>query len=292
MNVALYKNFLSLKKAIIEEKKDMDAVIAVDGYEGTGKSTIAQQVAYFVDSTFNLERICFNPLEFRKAIYKADKFQAIVYDEAFSGLNARQSMGQTNRAIISMLTEIRQKNLFVFILIPSIFDLDKYVALWRTRALIHTYMEKGFKRGSFSFYNQKKKKQLYLKGKKLYQYNLTAPNFRGGFPHQYTVNEQDYRARKSIKLGADSRKLETASKYKLQRDTLLYWIYHKKHLKMSYEKLSKVVTMFSQDNLSGRAVAMSIMELKKQIQEKKELQQDFIKISVDEKEEEEDYPEY
>lgn len=297
MNIALHSNMKFMKDLIVGDKvkkkkgKDWDMVICVDGREGAGKSVLAQQMAYFLNPNFNLDNLCFNSLEFRKKILAANKFDAIIYDEAFSGLNARQSMGAINRSVVSMLTEIRQKNLFVFILVPSFFDLDKYVALWRSFALIHVYTGKNLKRGFFSFYNYKRKKKLYLLGKKLYQYNKEIPNFRGEYPNQYTVNEKEYREKKMKKLGIEEKKLEIASKYKLQRDTLLLWMYKKKQLKLSYRLIGEILGLVG-DGLTGRAVATAVNELQKQIMEKEQLKRDMIEIKVDEHEEAKEFPEY
>ena len=190
----------NLQIAATTIKKDWDMIFAVDGSEGSGKSVFTQQMAYFCDDTFNIERICFTPKDFRKVIMASSKYQSIVYDEAYTGLSSRASMSLINRTLISMLAEIRQRNLFVFIVMPCFFDLDKYVALWRSRALIHVYTGKNFQRGFFSFYNMEKKKSLYINGKKFYIYNNPKPNFRGRFTNVYTVNENEYRKKKRITL--------------------------------------------------------------------------------------------
>ena len=57
---------LTVAKDIV--KKDWDMVFCVDGYEGSGKSVLAQQCAMFCDETFNIDRICFTPDGFVKAI--------------------------------------------------------------------------------------------------------------------------------------------------------------------------------------------------------------------------------
>jgi len=192
MDGYLKTNLGIMKDAI---KEDWDMVIVVDGIEGSGKSVLAQQVAKEADPSFNIDRIVFNPKKFVKAIEKAGKYEAIVYDEAYGGLNTRQVLSQTNRALVSMMAEIRQKNLFVIIVLPCFFELDKYVAVWRSRALIHVYTD-GFKRGLFRFYNQARKKNMYINGKKTYDYRKGIHNFHGRFLNQYTVDEAEYRAKK------------------------------------------------------------------------------------------------
>ena len=192
------KNNLDSCKAAI--KKDWDMIFVIDGKEGSGKSVMAMQCAYYCDPSPDLiDRITFTPDSFKKAVLNAKPFQAVIYDEAHSGLNARASMSLINRNLISMLTEIRQRNLFVFIVLPTFFDLDKYVALWRSRALIHVYTN-GSQRGLFAAYNTKKKMMLYLKGKPFYKYNVQTPNFHGKFSNFYPVDEAEYRKRKAMAL--------------------------------------------------------------------------------------------
>lgn len=197
-------------------KKDLDMIFVVDGGEGSGKSVLTMQCAFYCDPDPELaNRICFTPAQFRQAIMKAEKYQAVIYDEAHSGLNSRAAMTMVNRTLVSMLTEIRQKNLFVFIVLPTFFDVDRYVALWRSRALIHVYFNKGFERGYLAFYNSKSKKLLYLKGKKLYQYGVQKPDFIGRFPNFYPLNESQYRKLKADALHRRERSYEEAETAKL-----------------------------------------------------------------------------
>lgn len=175
----------------------------------SGKSVKAMQDCYYFDPSFNLERICFTPFEFSKVIRQAKPYQAVLYDEAYTGLSSRAAMSVINRTLVKMLAEIRQKRLFVAIVMPTFFDLDKYVALWRARALVHVYTGKNFKRGFFLFFNMERKKQLFVLGKKYYSYYKPPANFKGRFANTYIVDEKEYRKRKRdslMKRGADQEK--------------------------------------------------------------------------------------
>lgn len=192
------KENLDTGKTVI--KKDWDMLFACDGNEGSGKSVFVMQIAKYCDPSFDIDRVVFTPGEFRKAIIAAEKYQAIVYDEAYTGLSSRATMSLINRTLISMLAEIRQRNLFVFVVMPCFFDLDKYVALWRSRGLFHVYTGKKFERGYFAFYNIDKKKDLYINGKKFYSYSKPKPNFIGRFTNHYVVDEAAYRKKKRDSL--------------------------------------------------------------------------------------------
>lgn len=203
---------LDIAKNVIQ--KDWDMVFAIDGYEGSGKSVFAHQAAKYCDPTLSLDRIVFTPDDFRKVVTNAEPYQSVVYDEAYTGLSSRSTMGVINRALVSMLAEIRQKNLFVFVVMPTFFDLDKYVALWRSRGLFHIYTGENFQRGFFAFYNVDRKKQLYILGKKFYSYSKPKPNFIGRFVNHYTVDEKEYRKKKRVSLVAREKKAEEERKRK------------------------------------------------------------------------------
>lgn len=202
------KSNLDIAKSAI--KKDWDMVFVIDGAEGAGKSVKAMQGAFYCDPTLTNENITFSPKQFRQAITNSDQYQAVVYDEAYTGLSSRATMSLINRTLVSMLAEIRQRNLFVFVVMPCFFDLDKYVALWRSRALIHVYTAENFARGYFAFYNVERKKQLYIHGKKYYSYAKPKPNFYGRFTNYYPVDEKAYRLNKRNALVARERKVEEA----------------------------------------------------------------------------------
>lgn len=217
-------------------KKDNDQVIIVDGGEGSGKSVFAMQVAKVVDSDFTIDRVCMTPNEFTKAVIQAKKGQAVVFDEAFTGLSSRASLTEINKLIVSLMMEMRQKNLFVIIVMPTFFLLDRYVALFRAQALFHIYIKNG-QRGRWTYFGSKKKKMLYLLGKKMFSYSKPKSKMRGRFMDQYTVNEAEYRAKKKKALLEKSRQTK-AETFKQQRDTL-FWIMNRK-LNMNNVEISRL----------------------------------------------------
>lgn len=188
---------LDLAKKMV--KKDFDFVMVIDGGEGAGKSVLAQQIAYYFDNNLTLDNVCFTPENFRNQVINAEPGSCIILDEGFGSLSSRQSLSITNKAITDMLTEVRQKNLFIIVVLPSIFDLDRYVSMWRSRCLIHVYLN-GIDRGYFTFFNQQKKKMLLTLGRKTYNYSCIKSNFKGRFVNFYTVDEQAYREKKLTSL--------------------------------------------------------------------------------------------
>lgn len=198
----------NLKAALDTErqviKKDWDFVNLVDGGEGSGKSKIAKQMAKYVDPTFDLSHIAFTAQQFKKLVLNANQYAAIVYDEAYTGLNSKGAMGFINRALVEMLAEVRQRNLFIFVVMPTFFELVRYVALWRSRCLIHVYTGDNFQRGYFAFYNVDQKKGLYILGKKFFIYKtnepMAKPNFIGRFTNYDPVDVLEYNRLKRVNL--------------------------------------------------------------------------------------------
>lgn len=240
MDTALSQNLDILKSTI---KKDWDVVICVDGPEGVGKSVLAQQIAYFLDPSFNCSRMTMGLEAFEDAIYTANAGQAIVGDEMMRLLNSRSAMTKINKRIIELLAEVRQKNLFIVLVMPSFFDMDKYGALWRTTALIHVYTGDGLKRGFFAFFGERKKKLLYLLGKKFYDYRQVKPDFIGRFANTYLIDEAEYRAKKLKVLRRRPLEQNNAEddRWKTRMAILIKFLQDKKILKQ--KKIAEVLNL-------------------------------------------------
>jgi len=225
----LLSNLQHFKKMVLHD--DLDCIILVDGGEGAGKSVLAQQIAKFLDPSFGVGDICFSGSQFKKAVINAEKYKCIVFDEALSALNKMKSISSLNVSVVDLLAEVRQKNLFIIIILPSFFDLTKNVACWRSRALFHVYMKgEKFQRGFFNAYSYDKKLNLFIGGKKYYNYHCASPSFYGRFTNGYTVDETEYRKLKLTNLRAyavdedvEENKVEKRYRFKLFRlvDTLL-----------------------------------------------------------------------
>lgn len=180
-------------------KKDKDKVFIIDGREGTGKSTLAQQLAMNLDPDFNINKIVFTADQFKEVIRSPErkKGDCIILDEAYFSINSRSAMTNVNKSLVGLATEMRQLNLFIIICLPTYFDLDRYFALFRTDVLIHCYLNKKGDRGQYILFGWHKKKELYLKGKKTYSYGFVkSPYPPCSFNKGYVVDEELYREKK------------------------------------------------------------------------------------------------
>lgn len=190
------KELDKIKRLVLE--KDRDFVWIIDGEEGVGKSLLAQQQAAYLDPNFNIDNVCFNSTTFINRLKTCGRGSCIILDEAFSAANSRASLTDVNRSLIGVATEMRQRNLFVIIVLPSFFDLDRYFALHRARALMHVYFDKETgDRGQYVVFPKHQMKLLYIFGKKFYSYgkpHSMFPPFR--FNNFFVVDEFEYRKRK------------------------------------------------------------------------------------------------
>ena len=213
-----------IKNAVI--KKDRDYVLVIDGEEGSGKSVLAMQIAKYFDPKFNLDKVVFNSDQFMKSIKEIPKYSCVLLDEAYSASNSRATLTEVNRAMVGVATEMRQRNLFVIMVLPSFFDLDKYFALWRCKALIHVYFDKDGGRGRYIIFPKTKKKYLYLNGKKTYSYAKPASPFPAcRFFNHYVLSEEEYRLKKAEAF--KKRTLSNQAKnWKGQRDAMIKELHH------------------------------------------------------------------
>jgi energy-coupling factor transporter ATP-binding protein EcfA2 len=220
------------------KRKNYDKFVLITGREGAGKTTFASQCALYCDPTFNLDRIYFTPEQFLEGVENAEKFTAHVFDETMWSLGSRSAITKMNRVLIKIISEMRSKNLFVFMCIPNFFSMDWYISLHRSTGLLYVY-----KRSFFASYDYPTKKKLWMNGKKTHSYK-TPPNFKGRFTKYFSINQEEYDKKKNkainswIKHKGES---EKTLKYKDQRNILIRECI--KNKTFSTEELSKLIDL-------------------------------------------------
>jgi len=257
-------------------KSDEDRVYVVDGRERSGKSVFTLQQAAYIDPTIiepgeAQKRITFDPEDGLRSIREtnsnSDQTKVLIFDEAFRGLSSRAALSKTNKKIIQALMEMGQKNLVLFIVLPSFFMLDLYPAMIRSNALFHITKKRGSKRRSFHIYNYSKKASLYQIGiKKGWKYHVNT-RFKGRFYGKYPGGdsfEKLYRKMKKDSLEKAEQvfdKQAQESKYLNQRNILITEIY--KDLK-SYRQVS--------ERLKELGVRMSHTQVMEVVRKPKEIE--------------------
>ncbi|KKN27598.1 hypothetical protein LCGC14_0862850 [marine sediment metagenome] len=202
---------------------DQDRLYVITGREGVGKSTFCMQLAYVVDPNLCLNNIVFTPKQFEDRIRNAKKFEAIIYDEGFSGLSSKGSISKQNKQLVRLLMECRQRNLFIFIVLPSFFLLEKYIAIFRSTALFNVLASKrNFKLRYYKVYNYQQKKLLYIKGKTMMDYSKPkiSKSYRFYKKLPPGISDEGYRHKKLMSFRNNDGETTEESKHLKQRAVL------------------------------------------------------------------------
>ena len=193
----LFNNIYSIKQNA--KKYNGDILFVVDGEEGSGKSTIARQISIVLDTSFDDKRICYSTQDAIQMHKKHGKWKSLCLDESKEDLDRKSTMSKKNKYFMNFLSQSRQENKFLSVVLPSIFDLDKYVAEHRARFLVHCYKFKGKNLGYFKFYGKKGIKKLFMYGSKTREYNV-SPSFTGRFSKQEVIDLKEYDKRKKAAI--------------------------------------------------------------------------------------------
>lgn len=256
--VEIYTNFYK------RQKKNWDNWLIYSGDEGDGKSTIAKQdLAYMASLNgrkFTVDDISFTPEQFSKSIDNAKDRESKLFDEAITGLASARTMSEVNHILRVKAAMCRKKKLTVGIIIPSFFDLDKNIAIHRSRALIHVYTRE-LRRGFYNYYTKDKKRLLYIAGKKFYNMAAIKPEFRGDYGKWTTVNEDEYEDKKD-KATEDQQVKEgiMAGKTRMHRDAAMYMLNTKGITQL---KIAEGLTELTNLEIKRTTVESAIKKFKK-----------------------------
>ena len=110
------------------QKNQYDFTIVISGWKGTGKSTLAYQLAKAIDPNFSLERnICISPdaLDIIAQIEKMNKNCAVVLDEAIGALYIENWAEAEQKAFHQYVNQLQRKGKYAVVIncIPSLADL-------------------------------------------------------------------------------------------------------------------------------------------------------------------------
>ena len=195
----------NLDLGVAQLHKDWDQVWFIDGPEGAGKSVLGVTLAYYVSPPERrhtlLDRIIVKIEDAPSTIKNAKPFDSIVIDEGYGAMSSTGFMIKLNKVLQRLFTEIRAKNLFIFVIAPTFMDINRYFAVWRSKCLLHVYSSKD-ERGYCAFFNGDLKKRLYILGKKqFYNYACVHPNFRFRFTNcaRVCVDWDEYKRIKTAK---------------------------------------------------------------------------------------------
>jgi len=192
-------------------KQDDDFLIVIDGPEGAGKSILAQQIGFYcakrLGTPFTIENIHFQLNDYIDFSIEKPEYTVLVLDEARKILNRKSATTLEVKKFTNYISECRNKRQVHIICLPAYHDLDKYVALWRMKALIHlkkyfvesNKFDSGYelKRGKYvAFFNMKNVQYWYDKP---YNYPTTF-DLRGEFKNVDVIDKEEYIEKKGENL--------------------------------------------------------------------------------------------
>ena len=149
-----YYRVYSIKKSLLN---DFDAITVITGYEGSGKSVLASQIATTVSPSFHKGLVGYDPEDLARMVNDLQKGDTIWIDEGGLFLFSRDSTKGANKILIKFLTICRQLNVHVIICVPNFFILDTYLRDHRVKYLFHIVKNRKnfllFKRDSIKVIN-------------------------------------------------------------------------------------------------------------------------------------------
>lgn len=223
MDGYLKKNLDFVKDKVIHRVNMFTCIVS--GRSGSGKSTAVGQWAYYLSNgKFGIDQETFTPQQFMEGLETIDKGNSLVLDEAFAIMNKRKTLSSQNMIGLSMLQQARIKQCFIFIVLPSMYDLDKNLILNIADLHIRCYRKPFGRRGQFCVYNRKRLKNLWLHCRQSYSYSpkIAKANFRGRFTKFFPLDIKAYEKKKALSLKSlvEEQKRE-GGKYIDQRNKLI-----------------------------------------------------------------------
>ena len=191
--------------------RDWDCVylISGDGMTRIGKSILAQQICYYVSqkmgTPFTMKNIVFSGDELIERGHKLPKNSVILYDEARGDLDNKRVIESNTKKILDFFSECGMYNHFFVLNMPDFFDYPKSIAILRSEALINVYRKEvpktdkagktiiNWQRGQYEFFTRKRKKKLYLMGKKTLDYGIhVGTPIYGQFNNKWILDYDKY----------------------------------------------------------------------------------------------------
>lgn len=194
-----------------------DNLLLIDGDEGSGKSNLSTEVAYYMAQKtgrkFDVNDVYFDVEILINEAIKEDSYDRIfVWDEAALKGMASDWQNQWQKKLIKMLMVARKRRHIYIFNIPKFFKLNEYLVVDRSIGLIHTYLKKGIKIGTYAYYTNNKKEFLYniyrKTRKRAYRSSFSFRGESTKYNLPNIINEDEYESKKddaimSIDKGTD-----------------------------------------------------------------------------------------
>ncbi len=213
-------------KRVHQKKPKLDCLLNVEGEEGTGKTTLAVSIAYYIaDQTgrsFDESNIFFDVEKLIKFAQSTED-KIIIWDEpALDGLSS-EWWKESQKNLIKLLMTARKKRHFYIFCLTKFHKFNEYMVVDRPMAMIHTYYRRRVEPGRFVYIKKKYLEGLLriYKTKKVRAYKkFTA--FHGSFVDALSkiIDEVAYDKEKDkaiMSIGNQKKDAATIDKQKLNK---------------------------------------------------------------------------
>ncbi len=123
-----------------------DCLVIIDGFEGSGKSSVAFQLCHYLEPGWNpQDRVIIDYEDWLQFYEAGDRGKTYLLDEGGDLAFSRDAMSGQNKHVVRILQMARILNNIMIVCCPSIHWLDKYIR--EHRALIYIKVHKEFHAG-------------------------------------------------------------------------------------------------------------------------------------------------
>jgi hypothetical protein len=188
-------------------KDSDDFVIIIVGSEGAGKSVLSQQIAGYLSNQlqtpFTVDNIHFNTANYQDFALTKPKYNINILDESRSSLNKMRGNSKSNVDFTNYISECRDANQIHILILPAFTDLDRYVAVHRSKLVINVikYRDKTtgkLMRGSYQIIKADNKYDLNKAWEMKYKgFSLNLIWKFGTFKNWSPINEKVYKDKKA-----------------------------------------------------------------------------------------------
>lgn len=221
----LDRNLVSLVNAIkARVNNKWDIVIAIDGEEGSGKSTLGIIMGYLLDDKFDLEaNVSYLPStkQMETKFWSLKSKQVFMVDEAIKALYKMRFMDKFQNRINEMYATERWQSKITLLLLPRFTDLNEFFRNHRVKFWIHIvdrghavafakdetniatsdrwHLKEEYNRIKYSTYRKpyatftsEEKLKIYRKSQH-YMFDFTFPILPDEIEEEYVKNKEYYR---------------------------------------------------------------------------------------------------
>lgn len=174
---------------VTRDTKKKDAVILIEGPEGSGKTTMSIAMAYYISELtgrkFNHEQIFFDAEKLIHHLQNTDN-QIVIWDEPSLSALTGDFATKTTKNVTRLMMMMRKKRHVVFMNITYFHRFFNYAVTDRAAAMIHIYERKSTGQYRFIWIPGKKLGNLYedyLKKRKKNYWKYANKLCRGAFPN-------------------------------------------------------------------------------------------------------------